>query len=226
MIGEPRTIARILELLHLPMQHSPEVLRDIYLAISTSCGYDNFIRMAGGARLETAGEGGAVSRVTFAGDRISFHEEHNNLGMEGFSRRVQEVARVVTEKLSIPLFICRNITLRAVASSPGSAGPQASRFLAENLLRVSPEEFAPFERPGQIVGFRMHFPPRDPRGGMHQIRIESYLRDPRSLFLEDWATFKAPVQSRDTAKISEELLEVEDFLHERMAAFLNQFPRS
>ena len=59
---------------------------------------------------------------------------------------------------------------------------------------------------------------------LHQ-RIESYLRDPRSLFLEDWTTFKVPLQSRDIQRLSRELNEVEEFLHERVNAFLNQFPR-
>lgn len=225
MIGEPRTIARILEMIHLPVQHGPDVLRDVYLAISSSCGYDNFIRSGDGARLETTtSQGGAFSRVTFSADRIVLHEEHNNIGAETFLRRAQEVLRAVTEKIAIPVLVCRNVTLRAVASVPG--GKTAPQFLAENLLRVGDEEFGVLGRPGGIIGLRLHFPPPDVRGGLHQVRIESYLRDPRSLFLEDVACFKMPLQGRDLAKLSEELAETEDFLHERVAGFLNQYPRA
>lgn len=224
MISEPRTIARILELLHIPIQHSPDLLRDVYLEVSRSCGYDNFIRTANGARVESAGgEGGAVSRVAFSNDRISFHEEHNNISMEAFLRRAEEVIRVVTEKLSIPVFICRNVTCRAIAAAP--SGQHASQFLFDNLFQITPQEFSPFGRPGQILGFRMLFPPTDPKGGSHQVRVENYLRDPRSLYIEDWATFKVPVQSRDRDKLRDELQEVEDFLHDKINGFLNQFPR-
>ena len=52
MIGEASTLSRIVELLHIPAQHSPETLREVYTMISTACGYDNFIRQPGGARLE------------------------------------------------------------------------------------------------------------------------------------------------------------------------------
>ena len=59
MIGEPRTIARIVEFFHIPLQHSVDTLREVYQAVSGSCGYDNFIRVSGGAKLESAtGEGG------------------------------------------------------------------------------------------------------------------------------------------------------------------------
>lgn len=221
---EPRTIARIIELFHIPIQHSPETLRDVYQEISSSCGYDNFIRVAGGARLESAAtEGGTVSRLTFSKDRIGFHEERSDGSLESLLRRVEAVIAVATEKLSIPIFIARNLTLRAIASPP--RGLTSSEFVAQNLVRVEPEDFQPLGRPGQVVGLRFHFPPTEPKGGTHQVRIESYLRDPRMLYLEDWATFKVPVQSRDHRKISAELQEVEEFLHERLCSFLSQFPR-
>ena len=225
MISEPRTIARILELLHIPTQHTPDQLRDVYMEVSRSCGYENFIRTGNGARLETTGaEPGSFSRLTFANDRIGFHEEHNNMSLENFLRRIQEVVRVTTSKLAIPVFVARNVTLRALAGAP--RGKQGSQFLAENLFQLTAEEWGPFGRPGQIHGFRLQFPPTDPKGGIHQVRIENYVRDPRSLFVEDWCTFKAPVQAQDMGQITTELREVEDFLHERIYSFLNQYPRS
>ena len=224
MISEPRTISRIVELFHIPLQHSPELLRGVYQEISGSCGYDNFIRISGGARLESAAtEGGAVSRLSFLKDRISFHEEHSELSLESLQRRIDAVLQVATDRLSIPIFIVRNVTFRAVAAAP--RGQHSSQFIAANLFRIEEQELEPLGRPGSIIGFRMHFPAQDPKGGTHQVRIESYLRDPRSLFLEDWATFKVPLQSRDMQRLSSELNEVEEFLHERVNAFLNQFPR-
>ena len=222
MISESRTIARIIEFFHLPTQHSVEQLREVYQEISGSCGYDNFIRIAGGARLESAAtEGGAVSRISFMKDRLSFQEEHSNVSLEGLRRRIEAVIGTVVEKLSIPVFIVRNVTLRAVASPPQTS----SQFLAENLFQLRGEDLAGFGRPGQVIGFRMHFPPPEPRAGTHQVRVESYMRDPRMLYLEDVATFKVPVQSRDFKKIGSELEEVDSFLHDKVHDFLNQFPR-
>ena len=224
MIGEPRTLARIVELFHIPLQHDMDQLRDVYLQVSNSCGYDNFTRQPGGAYLEAAaGESGGVSRVVFLKDRIRFREERTRGTVETFRKRMEQVIQVVTEKLSIPVFIIRNITVRAVCAAP--SGQSAPRFITENLFDIDGDDFNVMGRPTQIIGMRMHIPPTDQDEGAHQIRIESYLRDQRSLFVEDVATFKVPVQSRDRDRINAELDEVEDFVQERVSGFLNQFPR-
>ena len=224
MIGEPRTLARIVELLHIPIQHSVDQLRDVYVDVSKSCGYENFRRTSGGATLETVGGGGAASRVTFAGDRITFQEEQTNLSTEHLLRRIEEVVSKTSSRLSLPVFIARNITLRALVAAP--MAQHSSQFIAENLFQLTAEDMSSFERPGSLVGFRMQFPPTDPKSALHQVRIESYLREPRSLFLEDVATFKVPLQSSDQQRVAQEVREVESFLHERLTAFLSQFPRS
>ncbi len=223
MMTDPRTVSRILEYFHLPIQHAPEVLRDVYLQVSRSCEFDNFIRIPGGARLESvASEGSASSSVSFLKDRISFQEEQPSSSLEILLRRIEATLGVATAKCNIPLFVARNITFRAVVPAP--RGQHGSQFLSENFFKLEPEHFSDFERPGALVGFRMQFHPKDPtREPLHQVRIETYLKDPRSLFVEDWATFKVPIQSRDLARLSTEAKEVEAFLGERVTAFLAQF---
>lgn len=220
MIGEAATISRIVELLHLPVQHSAEHLREIYSEISGSCGYDNFIRQGDGARLETAEmEGGSASRLTFGRDRIIFQEERGRTGLEHFLRRVEATLSFAAPKLGIPIWVARTITQRAVTQVQG--GETAPAFLGRNVFRIEPEHLAPLDRPTQVVGFRMDFPARNAQEGAHRVRIESYLRDPNSLFLEDIGTFKLPVQSRDHERIFTELRDVEQFLGERLRAFLD-----
>ncbi len=224
MIGELRTIARIIELFHIPLQHDVEQLRDVYLEVSRSCGYDNFTRQPGGALLESAAsEGGMVSRVSFQKDRITFQEEHGKTSLESFQPRLDEVIHIATERLSIPIFILRNITVRGVAAAPG--GRSAAQFLAEAMFRVAAEDLAPLGRPAQLIGFRLQLPATDQKSGLHQARIETYLRDARALYVEDVATFKFPIPSRDKERIAAELREVDACVHDRIAAFLNQFPR-
>ena len=42
MLSDLRTVSRIFEFFHIPIQHSSDLLRDIYLKVSKSCDYDNF----------------------------------------------------------------------------------------------------------------------------------------------------------------------------------------
>jgi len=223
MMTEPRTVSRVLEFFHLPIVHSPDVLRDVYLQVSRTCEFENFTRIPGGARLESvASEGSASSSVSFLKDRVSFQEDQPSSSLEMLLRRIEATLEVATAKCNIPLFVARNITFRAVVPAP--RGQHASQFLSENFFSLQQEHFRGFERPAALVGFRMQFHPKDPtREPLHQVRIEAYLKDPRSLFVEDWATFKVPVQTRDTGRLATEAKEVESFLGERLATFLAQF---
>ncbi len=219
MIGEPNTISRIVELLHLPASHTPEALREVYAEVSKSCGYDNFIRQPGGARLESAeAEGGSVSRLTFGRDRVIFQEERTRSGLEHFVRKIEAVTKVAAPKLGIPLFVARTVTRRVIAAVPGSE--TGASFLARTVFRIEPDDLAVLERPAQVVGVRLDFPGRQPQDGAHRVRVETYLRDQGALYLEDIATYKVPVQSLDHAKISGELHDVEEFVGGKLTEFL------
>ena len=52
MLSEPRTISLISEFIHVPAVHAPEKLREIYSEVCRTCGYENFLRVQGGARIE------------------------------------------------------------------------------------------------------------------------------------------------------------------------------
>jgi hypothetical protein len=220
---ELRTLSRQYELFHLPVQHAPEPLRDIYYAVSRTCGYDNFIRMPGGARFEVAAAEGVSneSSVTFAKDRILFREESAS-GDEHLLKRMAEVLTVAADKFALPVYIARTITLRAVCATP--RGLSSTAFMAEHLFKLTPQHFAVFDRPALLAGFRVHFPPRDPlREAAHQLRIEPYLRDARSLYVEEIAAYKAPLPARDLARLETEFREAEKFLHDQAGRFLGQF---
>jgi len=224
VIGEASTTSRILELLHIPVQHSPDSLREVYGMISVACGYDNFIREPGGARLESIeGEAGAISRLTFTRERIVFLEERSRTGLDHFVRRVEAALRVAAPKLGIPLLIARTVTQRAVAQIP--SGERAPGFLARTLIRIGPEDLQALGRPAHVVGVRLDLPPRTPQDGAHRVRVETYLRDPSSLFLEDIATFKVPVQSLDHAQVAKELEEVDSFLGDKLTGFLGSLEK-
>ena len=225
MIGEPKTISRIVELLHLPANHDADALRQIYTMVSVSCGYDNFIKQPGGARLESAEpESSSVSRVSFLRDRIVFQEERGQGTLEHFSRKIEAVLKVAVPKLGIPVIVARTITQRLVAGIPGNE--TAAGFLARNAFRIDVDDLTDLERPAQVVGFRLDFPMRHPQDAAHRVRVETYLRDPSSLFLEDIATYKVPAQGVDTAKVSAELEEVDAFVGGKLVEFLGKLGRS
>ncbi|MGQ9589239.1 MAG: hypothetical protein ACUVYA_02975 [Planctomycetota bacterium] len=224
MLSEPRTIAILTELVHLPMAHAPERLREVYNEVCRTCGYENFIRLQGGARIERAEpESGALSQLTFLGDRIQLAEEHTGTTAEQFGRKADAVLSTAMPALGIPFFLLQVCTVRAIAS-PNSFR-NAAEYLARSLFRIQPEDLAKLERPSGVFGFRLVFPPTAQHPHNFSVRVECYARDSRSLFLENVGTFKAPIQPGNLAEVEKNLRATSDFLIEKIASFLSIYDR-
>ncbi|MGH9360906.1 MAG: hypothetical protein ACRD2T_03255, partial [Thermoanaerobaculia bacterium] len=112
MLSEARTISVLVELIHIPAKHSIERLRDVYTQVSTSCGYDNFIRLANGARLERGGQPdeGEVCTLTFLNDRLQMVEDRVALSVDQIGKKLTAVLRAAMPALGIPLLLVQQYT--------------------------------------------------------------------------------------------------------------------
>jgi len=87
----------------------------------------------------------------------------------------------------------------------------ARTFLAQSVLRVSQTRLDPLTRPIHLLGLRIYFPAYEVAGGGEgkkgsdwdvDVRLESYMSDPRKLFVRADATWKEP-KPWDTKSIEE-----------------------
>ncbi len=157
MLSEPRTISLISEFIHVPTVHSVEKLREIYNQVCRTCGYENFLRIQGGARIERRNpEGEGFSQLTLLGDRIQLTEDHTAIGTDQFGKKIVAVLSTVLPVLGIPLLLVQQNKVRAT-STPNSF-KSATEFLARRVFNVRPEQMEPLGRPTSIFGFRLVFP--------------------------------------------------------------------
>lgn len=224
MLSDPRTISLIAELLHIPAVHSPERLREVYNEVCLACDYENFTRVPGGARIERKeAEGEGFSVLSFLGDRIQVTEDHTGVTVEQFARKVHAVLEIALPRLGIPIILLHNATVR-VASTPNSY-KSAPELLARSVFKLTPEDVEPLRRPVNVFGFRLMFPPtqEDPRS--FNVRVETYVRDQRSLYIENVGTFKHPVQPGEIDKVDRSLHATSEFIAENVIPFLSRYDR-
>ena len=222
MLSEPRTIALIMELLHLPMQHSVSRLRNLYTQLCTECDFENFIRRPGGAQIERpASEEAGLSRLTFSPDRIQFLEEGGLLTLESYCRRLEVILERTMDLLSIPVFLMEQCTVRAVVS-PG-AFRSASEFIGKRLMNIESGDLSVLGRPTSVFGFRLAIPPTPESRDSYNIRVEVYARDPKSLYLENVGTFRTPINRNDIKAASEAMRQASTFVTDRLCPFLSLF---
>ena len=216
---DPSTLGVSIELIPLPIQVSLDHLKAIYMEVSSICGYENFTRVGEGARLETAAspEKGA-SRVTFSRDRITFQEEGATVGSDLLTRKIHEVVRSLAKRVQVPVIVARTRNHRTLISVPGEA--TASDWLSLSVINVEQEAYNPLGRPVRASGIRLQMPAQKNDEAMHLLRIEEWLKNPRLLFVEDTATWRAPMPLDQISRLAGDFKEAEELMVVNIPAWL------
>jgi hypothetical protein len=224
LLSEPRTISLLMELVHLPMVHAPERLRDVYNEVCRTCGYENFLRIQGGARIERRdAEGDGFSQLSFNGDRIQLVEDHTGTSVEQFGRRATAVLQAAMPRLGIPIILVQQNTVRVTANT--NSFRSAGEYLARSVFKFSPGDFETLGRPVGLFGFRLSAPSTAEAPQSCSVRVECYVRDPRALYIENIGTFKMPIQLSGIELVETNLRMTAEFLIDKVLPFLSGLDR-
>ena len=218
---DPRTIGLATEILFPPMDLDVQRVQAIHnlLYQDTESRYQNFQVSQEGVQLSNPPEQpGQNSSLTFQPDRIGIQEELGPYLLEDFSRRVQRIAEICMAELPLPMLVAQQHTIRMLVTPKNF---QDSRdFLAGRVCGLSNEELYAFDRPIGLFGLKLVFPASEAGEEFHALRIESFGEDPRSVFLENVATFPQPIQPGELGAIDQTLETAQRFLMEKALAFL------
>jgi hypothetical protein len=224
LLSEPRTISLLMELVHLPVTHSPERLRDVYNEVCRTCGYENFLRVQGGARIERReAEGSGLSQLSLLGDRIQLVEDHTSSSVDEFGRKATAVLKIAMPRLGIPILLVQQNTVRLTANT--NTFRTAAEFLARSVFKFGAEDLGTLARPISLFGFRLNAPATVETPHNHAVRIECYVHDPRALYMEDIGTFKTPIQLPGIELVESNLRDTAAFLIDNVVPFLSSLDR-
>ncbi|MFT4541965.1 MAG: hypothetical protein ACI841_001324 [Planctomycetota bacterium] len=220
---QPRTIAFVTELFHEPMQPDPRPIQKLHNEMFESGvpAYSSFSATPAGPVLSNpTGRPGAVSQVAFLPDRIQFREELGGVTNEEFAIRVRQVAEVAAPMRGIQQFAAQQAVVRSLVNP--KAFKDARDYLRDGMFDFE-NTLQTFDRPPQLFGLRLAFPPGDDHQNAFGLRVESYAQDPRSLFLEVQGSFGPLATLGGMNELEERVGETYQFLHERVLPFLAQF---
>jgi hypothetical protein len=213
-----------MELVHLPMVHAPERLRDVYNEVCRTCGYENFLRVQGGARIERRdAEGEGSSQLSLAADRIHLAEDHTGASVDEFGRRATAALKAIMPRLGIPILLVQQNTVRVTAGT--NSFRTAGEYLARSVFKFSPRDLETLGRPVGLFGFRLNAPSTVDAPQNHAVRVECYVRDPRALYIENIGTFKVPIQQSNIEIVETNLRMTAEFLIDKVLPFLSVLDR-
>lgn len=224
MSYDPRTIAFVAEILFPPMQLRAEQVQGVHNALfrQPALCYQSFQVAPDGIHLSNLAQTpGQVSVASFLPDRLVLREELRGVTIEDFATRVVNVTQLAFQSLGIPATLARQLCVRSLVTPRNRR--DGRELLAGRMLVDGNTTLASFQRPIQGMGLRLVFPPTPGATDAHQVRIETWPHDPRSLWLENTTTWQRPIAGGELPKLAEELYGTYQFLTGPVANFLASY---
>ena len=146
------------------------------------------------------------------------HHNVQGLQFEAFCKLAETFFPLALEIVQAPTLVIQECFVRKLAPSP--EGEDSRNFLAQRVLRIDSERIGRFERPLHGLGIRLHFPADQQHPVENDVKVESFLRDPTRLFLENHARFLKPLPPDKPKLVIECLRKTRAFLEEKVFGFL------
>ena len=220
---QPRTIALLCDLFHPPIPPDPKPVQKLHNEMfeSGQPAYSSFaVTPAGPVLSNPVSQPGGASQVAFLQDRLQFREEMGGMTHESFSGRVSSVAERLAKLRGIQVFTGQQVTLRSLINPRTYKDTRA--FLKEGMFGFSLQTEVLGREP-QLYGLRLVFAPEGDEQNAFGLRIESFNKDPRSLYLDVQGTFGPVLEARGLEQLGERVLATYGFLVERVLPFVARF---
>lgn len=220
---EPRTIALLSELLHPAQAPDPAPIQRIHNQMFEEGRplYASFqVTPHGPVLSNPSTTPGAASAVAFLGDRIQFREELSGTGPEEFAERVRILSAAGAQARRLQLFTAQVVTLRLLINPRNFQ--DAREFLRSGVLGFG-DALQELGRDPQLYGFRMAFGATQEHPNAFALRIESYAKDARSIFVEVQGSFGPTMAAQGLEAAGENVLATYRFATERACRFLARF---
>ncbi|MAT72081.1 MAG: hypothetical protein CMJ58_21455 [Planctomycetaceae bacterium] len=152
---------------------------------------------------------------------------------EWYEHRYHDLLTRFTDKFHPHIALGSNAMVRQLYHIDGDSRD----FLAQHVMSIDPDRFGPLQRPIQLLGMRIAFPPYELELGEGEdtktertdwaleLRVESWLPDPSWLFVEADASWHEPMkwESETVTTLVDRLRELTAYLS-RIRAFLEHPP--
>ena len=228
MFSDPRSIAFITECINPQLQPTPQALQKLYTRMVGEAGlsYTNFNLMPTGAQMSTVHGRASLPNTTshsalvFTPDRVQIKEEWPSIAMDDYVDRMKRVLEITMEELAVPSFMVTQCCIRSLVTAQGY--DNAHEFFNQHFFSMTKEQVDTLGRSPNLFGLRLAFPPTTDNQSVHNVRVETFTGDPRSVYLENAAVFSKPFGTGQVNVAEEGFRAAYEFLTGNVAEYLRQ----
>jgi len=212
------------ELLFPPVRFTEPALKEFAFNLDRQGVSYNQSRYADSALelIQSSSNSAETSRTVLKSDRLVVaHENVERFGFEICCEKVEVIGKMVIETFRMPFFLAQTHVLRKLVSPVGT--PDARLYLLDRVCQFGDEKRKAFKRPVHGFGLRFVFPATQEDPTEFDVKVESFLRDGRLLFMENVGRFHPPVVAQNLGALRAGLDRTNAFLLEQIASFFAQF---
>ncbi|MCX7919308.1 MAG: hypothetical protein N3A72_06830 [bacterium] len=207
-----RTIYFALETVYPPIMKMDKTnLTELYGSVNQRYHYSTFALIQNGAVFSEQD----ISVCHILRDRIQFKEENLQADIQIYKEKVLDILKMTQAKYAIPVFFLQVVTLRGIWDCDKETN--ASEFIHQRFLKITPEELQVLDRPFAGIGLRFNSPKGE---DTFDFRIEPWFRDLKYLFIELRSEFPLPINSLEVAE--KRINQTYDYLFTKISTFIAQ----
>lgn len=218
-----RLYSLAVEAVFMPAQLDEKKCREIFGRISESHSIATYQSLSDGSVLMSSkDEKTNLARYRISRDRLGISYEFCAQSLNYYQAMADDFLKVFISVTGNALFLMHSVIIRKLVNIKGVEDGRA--FLIGKVASMKDENFRPFGRPLHAFGTRLFFPPLQEDPAAFEVKIESWMEDYRTLFLECAGVYSVPVDLKiNSAGISADVVRTDGFMDKNAIGFLSQF---
>ena len=218
-----RFFSMAVEAVFMPAQLDEKKCRGIFDRVSDSHSIVTYQSLADSSVLMSSkDEKTNLARYRISKDRLTITYEFCSQSMNYYQAMSDDFFKIFTDITGTSLFIMHNVIIRKLLNIKGIEDGRG--FLISRVFSMKEENFKGFGRPLHAMGARMFFPPVKEDMTAYDVKIESWMEDYRTLFLECAGVYSNPVDIKaNSAAIGNDITRTDEFINKNVMGFLSQF---
>jgi hypothetical protein len=212
-----------MEFVFMPAQIEDRKLRGVFEAVSESHSITSFSTLPDGSIIMSTKEvKNNLARYRILKDRMLVSYEFCSNSINYYSALAADFLGAFTKATAVSLIIMHSITIRKLVNL--RQFEDGREYLIRKVFSLEDSDMKSFARPLHVIGSRMFFPPVNQELSAYDVKIESWVEDTRSIFVECSGIYSAPVDIRENSQaISSDVDRVDAFISKNVMGFLTHF---
>lgn len=218
-----RLYSMVVEAVFIPAQLDEKKCREIFDKVSDSHAITTYQSLPDNSVLMSSkDEKVNFSRYKISKDRLNMSYDFCTQSVNYYQAISDDFLKVFTSITGNSLFLMHSVIIRKLVNIKGIE--DCRDFLISKVLSMTEANFQTFKRPLHAIGTRLFFPPIKDDMSAYDVKVESWMDDYRTLYIECAGVYSTPMDIKiQSTGIGSDITKTDEFINKNVMGFLSRF---